>query len=82
MPSTRVRLVPPRELVVQTMEFETSDAAMRGEMTATCTLTDAEGGTLVEAVHEHLPPGLAPADNELGWRSSQRSPRRLAEPSG
>ena len=29
-----VRLVP-RELVVQTMAFETSDAAMRGEMTAT-----------------------------------------------
>ena len=56
MPSTRVRLVP-RELAVQTMEFETSDAAMRGEMTSTCTLTDAEGGTLVEAVHEHLPPG-------------------------
>ena len=40
-----VRLVP-RELVVQTMAFETSDAAMRGEMTATYTLTAAEGGTI------------------------------------
>ncbi|MET0388206.1 MAG: polyketide cyclase, partial [Polyangiales bacterium] len=22
------------------------------------------------AVHEHLPPGVAPADNEYGWRMS------------
>jgi uncharacterized protein YndB with AHSA1/START domain len=62
-----VKLVP-NEQVVEVMEFETSDPAMRGEMKATFTLTDAGGGTDVLAVHDDLPPGLSPADNETGWR--------------
>lgn len=61
------RLVPD-EQVVQLMEFESDDAAMRGEMTVTFTLTDAGNGTDVLGVHENLPPGVAPADNETGWR--------------
>jgi uncharacterized protein YndB with AHSA1/START domain len=62
-----VKLVTNEE-VVEVMEFETSDSAMRGEMTVTFTLTDAGGGTDVLAVHDNLPPGLSPADNETGWR--------------
>ncbi len=62
-----VRLVPD-EQVVEVMEFETDDADMRGEMTVTFTLTDADGGTDVFAIHDNLPPGLSPADNETGWR--------------
>ncbi len=31
-------------------------------------LTDAGGGTDVLAVHDNLPPGLSPSDNETGWR--------------
>jgi uncharacterized protein YndB with AHSA1/START domain len=62
-----VKLVP-NEQVVEVMEFETADAAMRGEMTVTFTLTDADNGTDVLAVHDKLPPGLSPADNETGWR--------------
>jgi uncharacterized damage-inducible protein DinB/uncharacterized protein YndB with AHSA1/START domain len=62
-----VKLVP-NELVVEAMEFETDDAAMHGEMTITYTLADADGGTDVLAVHDNLPPGLSPADNETGWR--------------
>ena len=62
-----VKLVP-NERVVEVMEFETDDAAMRGEMTITYTLADADGGTDVLAVHDNLPPGLSPADNETGWR--------------
>jgi uncharacterized protein YndB with AHSA1/START domain len=58
----------PNEQVVEVMEFETADAALRGEMRITFTLTDAGGGTDVLAVHENLPPGLSPADNETGWR--------------
>jgi uncharacterized protein YndB with AHSA1/START domain len=58
----------PNHQVVQVMEFETSDATMRGEMMVTITLTDADGGTDVLAVHDHLPPGVSPADNEIGWR--------------
>jgi uncharacterized protein YndB with AHSA1/START domain len=62
-----VKLVP-NERVIEVMEFETSDAAMQGEMTVTFTLAEAEGGTDVLAIHDNLPPGLSPADNETGWR--------------
>jgi uncharacterized protein YndB with AHSA1/START domain len=58
------------ELVVEVVEFETTDPAMRGEMTITITLVDARGGTDVMAVHDALPPGLSEGDNEAGWRSS------------
>jgi uncharacterized protein YndB with AHSA1/START domain len=58
------------EQVVEVVEFETTDPAMRGEMTITISLADAAGGTDVLAVHDRLPPGLSAADNEVGWRSS------------
>ncbi len=62
-----VELVP-NEKVVETMEFESDDPAMRGAMTVTFTLTAVDGGTDLLAVHDNVPPGVAPADNELGWR--------------
>jgi hypothetical protein len=37
-------------------------------MTMTITLRDRDGGTELLAVHEGVPPGVAPEDNELGWR--------------
>jgi uncharacterized protein YndB with AHSA1/START domain len=64
-----VELVPD-ERIVQAVEFETADPAMQGEMTITVTLADKDGGTELVAVHENLPPGLSPADNELGWSIS------------
>jgi uncharacterized protein YndB with AHSA1/START domain len=70
-----VRLVPD-ELVVEVDEFETDDPTLRGEMTMTFRLVDADGGTELLAVHEGLPAGLAPADNEAGWREALA---RLAE---
>jgi uncharacterized protein YndB with AHSA1/START domain len=61
----------PDEQVIQTVEFETDDPTMQGEMTITYTLTDAVGGgTDLLAVHEGLPPGVLPADNETGWQDS------------
>ena len=62
-----VRLVP-NELVVELLEFETSDPALRGEMTMTTTLADANGGTDVVVVHEGIPSGVPAADNETGTR--------------
>ena len=64
-----VRLVPDTE-VVQAVEFETDDPALQGEMTITYLLADADGGTDLVGVHEGLPPGVPPADNELGWSIS------------
>ncbi len=62
-----VKLVP-NEQVVEVDEFETADPALQGEMTSSITLADADSGTKLVAVHEGLPPGLSPADNETGWR--------------
>ena len=73
-----VRLVPDTE-VVQVVEFETDDPELQGEMTITYTLADASGGTDVVGLHEHLPPGLSPADNEAGWRMSIDNLARLVE---
>lgn len=73
-----VKLVP-NEQVVEVMEFETDDPAMRGEMTVTFTLAEVDGGTEVLGVHENLPPGVAPADNETGWRMSLEKLARLVE---
>jgi hypothetical protein len=39
-------------------------------MTITLTLTDADGGTNIAAVHENVLASVPPADNELGWRMS------------
>jgi uncharacterized protein YndB with AHSA1/START domain len=64
-----VKLVPDT-LVVQVVEFETNDPTMMGEMTITYVLADADGGTDLVGIHEGLPAGVSPADNELGWRMS------------
>ena len=74
-----VRLVPNSE-VVQSIEFETDDPALQGEMTITYTLTDADdGGTDLTGVHENLPPGVPPEDNELGWSQSLAKLAALVE---
>jgi uncharacterized protein YndB with AHSA1/START domain len=73
-----VKLVP-NERVVEVVEFETADPALRGEMTITITLADADGGTEVLALHDGLPPGLPTADNEAGWRESLAKLAALVE---
>ena len=74
-----VRLVPGEE-VVQVVEFETADPALQGEMTITFTLAEAaDGGTDVAGVHENLPSGVPPEDNELGWSMSLGKLARLVE---
>jgi uncharacterized protein YndB with AHSA1/START domain len=65
------RLVPDAE-VVQAVAFDTADPTVAGEMTITYRLADAADGdgTEVTGIHEDLPPGVDPVDNELGWRMS------------
>jgi uncharacterized protein YndB with AHSA1/START domain len=64
-----VRLVT-NELVVEADEFETDVPALRGLMTITISLSDASGGTDLVAVHDGLPKGVSPADNEVGWQEA------------
>src|SRR5258708_37712524 len=65
------------EQVVEVVEFETTDPALRGEMTITYPLADADGGTDVLAVHDRLPPGLSTAANEAGWPIALGKPAAL-----
>jgi uncharacterized protein YndB with AHSA1/START domain len=58
----------PDERVVEELEFETSDPALRGPLRLTTTLADADGGTDVVMVHESIPAGISAADNETGTR--------------
>jgi uncharacterized protein YndB with AHSA1/START domain len=73
-----VKLVP-NEQIVEVIEFETTDPGLRGEMTITTSLSDADGGTELLAVHDGLPPGLSPADNETGWRMALAKLAALVE---
>ena len=72
------RLVP-GERVVEVVEFETDDPALRGEMTITTTLANAGDGTDVSIVHEGLPDSVPAADNKAGTRMSLDNLARLVE---
>jgi uncharacterized protein YndB with AHSA1/START domain len=69
----------PDEQVVEVVEFETEDPGLQGEMTISFTLTDAADGTEIVAVHDGLPAGLSPSDNETGWRMSLANLAALVE---
>ncbi|MFD9004588.1 SRPBCC domain-containing protein [Streptomyces sp. NPDC059582] len=73
-----VRLVP-GELVVEVMEFETAEDALRGEMTMTTTLTATDGGTEVTILHEGIPDAVPRVDNETGTRMALDHLARLVE---
>jgi uncharacterized protein YndB with AHSA1/START domain len=62
-----VELDPGRRLV-EAIEFETDDPDLQGEMRITTTLADAGEDTELTMLHEGLPPGVRPADNETGTR--------------
>jgi uncharacterized protein YndB with AHSA1/START domain len=72
------RLIPNKE-VVEVDEFETTDRALRGEMTITITLADVDGGTELVAVHDGLPPGVPTADNVTGWEMALAKLAALVE---
>ncbi|MGI5371595.1 SRPBCC domain-containing protein [Streptomyces iakyrus] len=76
------RLVPD-EQVVEVLEFEAGDPALRGAMTLTTTLTDARGGgTDVLMVHEGIPDAVPAADNETGTRMALANLARFVEADG
>ena len=69
----------PDEKVVEAIVFEADDPKFSGEMTQTSSLADAEGGTLVTILHENLPAGVRPEDNELGTTMALRKLAALVE---
>jgi len=69
----------PDSRVVERMEFETEDPDMAGEMTVSYTLSPSGRGTHLVGIHEGVPKGVKPADNELGWRMALDKLAALAE---
>jgi len=69
----------PNNKVIEVVEFETDNPDIRGEMTITFSLSDMNGGTEVQGMHDNLPPGLSPTDNETGWRMALEKLARLVE---
>jgi uncharacterized protein YndB with AHSA1/START domain len=67
------------EQVVETFEFETTDPGLRGTMTMTTTLIDADGGTDVLVLHEGIPDVVPAADNETGTRMALANLAQLVE---
>ena len=58
------------ERVVQTVDFESDDAAFAGTMTMTWEVTAVEGGTRVDITAEGVPDGISAEDHATGLRSS------------
>ena len=58
------------ELIRQSVEFETNDPAMQGQSSILYLLSEVDGSTEISAVHDHVPAGVAPEDNLMGWRMS------------
>jgi uncharacterized protein YndB with AHSA1/START domain len=73
-----VKLVP-NEQVVEVLEFESESPELRGRMTMTTTLVDADGGTEVLVVHEGIPGGVSTDDNETGTRMALANLAALVE---
>ncbi len=71
----------PGKLVVEEIEFETDDPALRGVMKITTELTAAASGvgTEVTMLHEGLPDAVSRSDNELGTRMALDKLARLLE---
>lgn len=81
--SGRFVALEPGARIVQTVEFESSDAAFAGEMTMTWTFTPSPRGTTVTVTAEDVPPGITAADHDAGLRASlQNLARHLTVSTG
>ena len=76
-----VELVPD-ERVVEVVRFESDDPRYAGEMRTTTSLSDTLEGTEVTVLHEGIPPGVRPEDNEAGTAQALAKLARLLEGAG
>lgn len=79
--ATFARLVP-GEQVVEVVVFESDDPAFAGGLRMTTTLEDTAGGTRVTVLHEGLPAGIRPEDDETGTRMALENLARLVADHG
>ncbi|WP_437318701.1 SRPBCC family protein [Sorangium sp. So ce385] len=60
----------PGKRIVQSVEFESSDASFAGEMVMTWSFEPLAAGTRITITAENVPPGISQADHDAGLRSS------------
>lgn len=61
----------PGKRIVQSVEFESSDASFAGDMTITWSFEPSPtAGTQITVTAENVPPGISQADHDAGLRSS------------
>lgn len=69
----------PGKRIVQTVEFESTDPSITGEMVMTWSFEAVQSGTRVTITAENVPPGINQSDHDDGLRSSlQNLARYLA----
>jgi uncharacterized protein YndB with AHSA1/START domain len=68
--SGRFLLLEPGRRIVQSVEFDATDAAFAGEMVMTWSFEPVAEGTRVTITAENVPPGIRPEDHDEGLRSS------------
>jgi hypothetical protein len=69
----------PDGLIVEVIEFKTQEPEFADEMTMTVKFTDVVGGTEVSLLHENVPAGIRPEDNETGSRQALQKLAALVE---
>jgi len=69
----------PERLVVEVVEFETSDPELKGEMTITTSLKDVGGVTELVVVFEGIPEVVSLDDNATGTAMSLSNLAKLVE---
>jgi uncharacterized protein YndB with AHSA1/START domain len=60
----------PNERVVESVQFESEDAAFAGTMMMTWTLTKVVSGTEIRVTAEDVPDGISAEDHQAGMQSS------------
>jgi len=68
--SGRFVALEPGKRIVQSVEFESSDASFTGEMTISWSFDTLPEGTRITVTAENVPPGITKADHDAGLRSS------------
>jgi len=69
----------PAKRIVQSVEFETTDASFAGEMTMRWSFESLPEGTRVTVSAENVPPGITKADHDAGLRASLENLARFLQ---
>ena len=77
--SGRFLALEPGKRIVQSVEFETDDAAFAGEMLLSWSFEAVREGTRVTITAENVPSGISEADHQAGLRSSLDNLARFLE---